>query len=336
MLILLHLLAVLGLGTSALMLVDYVRPAPVFCTGGGGCDVVRGSDFAHILGVPTPAFGVVFFAGALLLALWPARRLLVAWSVAGALAALGFVAIQAFVLHAFCKFCLVADSSSVALAIAAVLTRRRPAPDGRHQLAVGAAAIAAALGPVAYARALPPPPAPKPVAVGDVPDVIQREQKPGVATIVEFTDFECPYCRRLHRTLEEVLQAYDGKVRLVRKQHPLATIHPHAETAARAACCAEEVGRGDEMADALYKAAPEELTTEGCEKLAAQVGVNVDAYRQCLVSDRPAQRLAADAEYARAAGLGPEAPVFWIGDTRYRGAQPAEVIRRGIERALGR
>src|SRR5262249_17363474 len=162
--------------------------------------------------------------------------------------------------------------------VLAVLTRRLPAPGGRHQLVVGGAAIAAALGPVAYARALPPPPAPKAVAVGAVPDVIQREQKPGIATIVEFADFEGPYCRRLHATLEQVTKTYDGKVRLVRKQHPLATIHPHAETAARAACCAEEVGRGDEMADALYKAAPDELTTEGCEKLAARVGADVDAY----------------------------------------------------------
>jgi protein-disulfide isomerase len=336
MLILLHLCAVLGLGASALLLVDYVRPTPVFCSGGGGCDVVRQSDFGHLLGVPTPALGVLFFAGTLLLALWPARRLLIAWTAVGALGALGFIALQLLFLHAVCKFCMVADGATLALAALAVATRRSPTPAGRHQIAVGAAAIAAALGPVVYARTLPPPPAPKNIAVGNVPDVIQREQRPGLATIVEFTDFECPYCRRLHATLEQVVKAYDGKVRVIRKQHPLSQIHPHAETAARAACCAEEAGRGDQMADALYTAAPDELTTEGCEKLAARVGVDVETYHRCLVSDRPGQRLAADAEYARAAGLGPEAPVFWIGDTRYRGAQPASVIRDGIDRALAR
>jgi predicted DsbA family dithiol-disulfide isomerase len=136
--------------------------------------------------------------------------------------------------------------------------------------------------------------------------------------------------------MEDVLKAYRGQVRVVRKQHPLQQIHPHAETAALAACCAEEAGLGDRMAEALYTAPPEELTSEGCEKIAASVGMDVGAYRQCLASDRPARRLASDAADAQAAGLGPEAPVFWIGDTRYRGAMSAEVIRDGIERALGR
>ncbi len=336
MLVLLHLLAVLGLGMSSLLLVDYLRPLPLFCDGGGGCDVVRHSDFANLLGVPTPAFGVLFFVGVLLLAMWPARRLLVAWSAAGAAGALGFIAIQAFALHAFCKFCMVADGSTLALFALALATRRHDAPAGRHQLAVGVGAILVGLAPVVYARTQPLPTPPKTIAVGLMPDVIQREQQPGLATVVEFVDFECPYCRRLHQTMNDVLKAYQGKVRVVRKEHPLAQIHPHAETAARAQCCAEELGRGEQMAEALYAAAPDELTSEGCERLAERLGMDLAAYRQCLSSDRPAQRLAADAADARSAGLGNEAPVFWIGDTRYRGWQPADVIRDGIERALGR
>jgi protein-disulfide isomerase len=179
---------------------------------------------------------------------------------------------------------------------------------------------------------LPPSPPPEYVQLG-APDVIQRLQEPGVATIVEFVDFECPFCRRLHQTMQEVLKDYDGKVRVVRKQHPLA-MHSHAADAARAACCADEAGRGDEMADALYHAPPENLTAEGCEKLAASIGLDVAKYRQCFASDDTTRRLAEDAADARAAGLREEAPVFWIGDVRYRGALPADMIRMGIDRAL--
>src|SRR5262249_34266500 len=253
MLVALYLFALLGLGTSSLLVVDYVRTLPIFCDGGGGCDVVRQSAFAHLLGLPTPVFGVVFFVGVLLLALWPARRLLVAWCAAGALGALTLLGIQAFVLHAFCKFCVVADLSTLAVFGLAVATRRHGAPKG--VLLVGLGAAAAAFAPLLYSRTLPPSPPAASVQIG-APAVIQKRQQPGVATIVEFVDFECPFCRRLHATMQSILPDYDGKIRVVRKQHPLA-MHPHASDAARAACCADEAGRGDEMADALYHAPPE-------------------------------------------------------------------------------
>ena len=330
MVLALYLFALVGLGTSSLLVVDYLRTLPVFCDGGGGCDVVRQSEFAHLLGLPTPVFGVAFFIGVFLLALWPARRVLIAWSAAGALAALAFLGIQAFVLHAFCKFCVVADTSTLIVFALALVTRKHETP--KRIFFVGLAASAVTFAPLVYARTLPPSPPPEYVQVG-APEVIQRLQQPGVATIVEFVDFECPFCRRLHQTMQDVLKDYEGKVRVVRKQHPLA-MHAHALDAARAACCADEAGRGDEMADALYHAPPEDLTAEGCEKLAASIGIDVSRYRQCFASDDTTQRLAADAADARAAGLREEAPVFWIGDVRYRGALPADMIRMGIDRAL--
>jgi uncharacterized membrane protein/predicted DsbA family dithiol-disulfide isomerase len=334
MLVLLYALALLGLGTSSLLLVDYLRPLPIFCDGGGGCDIVRQSEYAQVLGVKTPVLGVVFFVGVLLLALWPARRLLLAWAGAGALAALVFVAVQAFVLHAFCKFCMVADGSTIALFVVAIATRRRPAPGGKGQLLVGAGAIACAFAPFLYARTLPPPLPAALVQIG-LPDVLLGEQRPGVATIIEFVDFECPFCRRLHQTLSDVMKEYEGRVRLVRKQHPL-SFHSHAATAARAACCADQAGQGDRMAEALYGAPPTELTTAGCEKLATDLGIDLEAYRACVASEDTTRRLASDAAEAKAAGLAEEAPVFWIGDVRYRGAMPPDVIRDGIERALRR
>src|SRR5215471_12266119 len=78
----------------------------------------------------------------------------------------------------------------------------------------------------------------------------------GQATVVEYVDFECPFCRRLDDVLAPVLAKYPGRVRVVRKHVPLTKIHPHAEAAARASVCAEAQGQGDAMADALFRAPP--------------------------------------------------------------------------------
>jgi protein-disulfide isomerase len=334
---LLYLAGLIGFGASSILASEYLRHTAVFCAEGGGCDVVRESAYAHLGPIPTPFFGILFFAVALVLALWPARRALVVWATGGAIAALGFFAIQAFVLHAFCKYCVAADTSALVLCGLAWATRKQTQPPKTiFAVAVGALAAGLALAPMTVK---PPPPPPQAELAGPVPDVIVRQQQPGVATIIEFVDFECPFCRRLHHTMEEVLADYSGKVKVIRKQLPLPSLHAHAMDAARAACCADEVGAagaGDKMADALFSAPPDDLTPEGCEKLAAKVGVDLEAYRACMASDRPRKRIEADGEEAKAAGLTQSVPVFFVGGKVFKGAQPAPVIRAAIDRELAR
>ncbi len=331
--IVLRLLALLGLAASAILLADYLRPAPLFCDAGGGCDLVRQSAWSHLLGIPTPAFGVVFFAVALGLALaGRGRRLLVAWSGIGLGAGLAFFGLQAFAIHAFCKYCAVADGSAILLFIVTLIGREDDVGDSPPILARlgfgGVGVIAVALPFVISAIAA------KPVVVvarvGPVPEVIVREQRPGVATIVEFVDFECPFCRALHQRLSSIMEEYGDRVRLVRKEHPLVSMHPHAMAAARAECCAEQADKGDEMADALYSAPPDDLTPEGCEKIAAQVGINLDAYRRCLASGCPRRTSSAPTRATRrSAHVGEEAHRRWIGDKFFRGVQPLiSVVRR--------
>src|SRR5882672_11377625 len=98
----LYIFAIVGIGASSILLVDYLGPAPIFCEASGGCDIVRQWAIAEGLGVATPILGLAFFAGTLALALLSARRLLVVWTLGGAALALVFLGIQAFVLHAFC------------------------------------------------------------------------------------------------------------------------------------------------------------------------------------------------------------------------------------------
>src|SRR6185437_10462513 len=98
-------------------------------------------------------------------------------------------------------------------------------------------------------------------------------------------DFECPYCRMTHASLQPLLEAHSNEVRVVRRQVPL-PMHVHAHDAARAACCGEELGKGEAMANALFSAPVEELTPDGCEKLAQSVGLSLDPYRACIADPR--------------------------------------------------
>src|SRR5262249_53006916 len=191
------------------------RPPPIFCAAGGGCDIVRQSAFAHLLGIPTPAFGVAFFAVALVLGLLPRRRALVYFGAAGATAAVAFIAIQGIVIHAWCKFCLATDASAIVLCVLAVLDQDDVDPVTTSARASMAARAAVALAaPFGVHAAMPKPALPaQPLAEAPAPafpDVVAREQRPGVVTVVEFVDFQCPYCRRLHAALGEAIKQFAG------------------------------------------------------------------------------------------------------------------------------
>jgi predicted DsbA family dithiol-disulfide isomerase/uncharacterized membrane protein len=320
-------LAAVGLGVSALLFYEYVTPAAQFCGDGGGCDVVRNSAYAFPLGIPTPAFGVAFFGAVLLASLAPrARRFLIPLALAGGVGGAGFVAVQAFALHAYCKYCLVADGALLALAglvflLPAELPARRWRPAGLST-AIGVAIpiLIGVMTGVAHDE----------VAAGEVPDVIARERRPGIATIVEFMDFQCPYCREQHQTMKQVVADYADRVRVVYKHVPLPN-HRHAEDAARAACCAEEQEKEIAVADALFSS--EDLTPEACARLAEQAGLDMQAYGECMASDRPDRRLSSDLEDARAIGLR-GLPTFFVNDVRLEGLKDANVVRGAIDHAL--
>ena len=136
-------------------------------------------------------------------------------------------------------------------------TEGEPRPDGlahgRHDLvqqarsvltapALWAFAAAVTLAPILWHAIKPPPAIPKPVAA---------LYQPGKINVIEFADFECPYCRRLHAILDPLVDAAGDRVNFVRLQRPLSQ-HVYAEHAARAALCAEAQGKGEAMADRLF------------------------------------------------------------------------------------
>lgn len=323
-----------GLAGSAMLLFDYLRPTPVFCEEGGGCEAVKQSALAWLGPVPTPAlglFGFVLIGGlALSRGAWARLGLAVATSL-GAAAALVFLGYQ-FSTGVFCKFCVAVDVSALLVAVAAWARARTGwdvATRSPELWASAGAMVLAVGGPIVGGRFITP----KVV----VPQVIVAERAltpKGKTTIVDFVDFECPFCRMTHAELAPLIEERKDRVRVVRKQVPL-RMHPHAMDAARAACCGEQLGHGDQMADALFKAPIEELTPDGCEKVAVSIGLSLDAYKSCVKDPATDAKIKADTEQFRAAkahGL----PTIWIDDLRLEGAQPADVIRVALDQALSR
>jgi uncharacterized membrane protein/protein-disulfide isomerase len=329
-------LLVLALGASAVLFVDYVRPAPVFCAEGGGCAALRRTVFARPLGVPTPIFGLSgFFAIAIATCLSGvrARRVQAALAVIGALFAGLFIVVQ-IALHTICPYCAVVDTAAVALAVLSIARLRAgwDPPEGLRPRIAGGALVAAAVGlPIGVGLAKPEPPGPP------VPETILAEiarSGAGKITVVDFIDFECPFCRATHVAMAPVLREHEGEVRLVRKHVPL-RMHAHATDAARAAICAELLGKGEPMADALVAVPAEELTPEGCEKIAASVGLDVDRFRACVKDPATDARIRADGETFRASN-GRGLPMVYVDRIRLAGEQDEGSVREAFRRAKRR
>jgi protein-disulfide isomerase len=323
--------ALSGLVASAMLLVDYMRPTPVFCAEGGGCAALRQTALAMPLGVPLPIFGVAGFVAIAVAALLRgerARQAQVALGGVAALVGLVLLVVQIRLGH-LCVYCTVADTSGVLAAVAAAARLRfaATAPAPRVATLAGAGAIGAALlVPLVGGFRVP-----------TTPQVIRDEMAKtpgGVATVVDFVDFECPFCRMTNADLQPLLAEHADRVRVVRRQVPL-KIHPHAMDAARAACCAEHLGKGEPMANALFAAPEEELTPEGCEKLAAKLGVSLEPYRACVKDPATDALIAADKAEFQAAG-GYALPTLWIGDEQIIGAQPPERLKQALDAALAR
>ncbi len=332
----LRIAAAVGLGISAVLLYMYLRPDSGLCGEGGGCDVIRNTRYASAIGIPTPGLGVGFFLAALALSFVRdprARPLLAVWGAGGALVSGALLYLQAFEIGAWCQFCVIADVAALVVAVSAFLLVTAPRSRFNPLVlpAVAATAAIAFFTPLvvkgAVERKLP---GPSVVVEEKLPEAIAREQRPGVATVVEYLDFECPYCRKLHERLERVLPAYGERVRVVRKMMPLA-MHVYAEQAAHAYACADDVGSGAELADALMRA--DSLTVQAIEAMAAKLGLDLDDFRACLKDPRTAERVRDEMEEARAAGVR-GLPTFWIGKKRFTGLADEPQLRSAIDSAF--
>jgi protein-disulfide isomerase len=158
-----------------------------------------------------------------------------------------------------------------------------------------------------------------------------RGPKDAKVTIVEFSDFECPYCGAAHDTVEQVMNTYAGKVRLVYRQFPL-SFHPHAAKAAEASLCAADQGKFWEYHDVLFKN-QKKLEPTDLKAHATEVGMDAQKFGQCLDSGDKKKAVDADQQAGLAAGVG-GTPAFFINGIFLNGAQPIDEFKKVIDGEL--
>jgi len=176
-----------------------------------------------------------------------------------------------------------------------------------------------------------------PGAGGDTLFKVPLEQSPvhgaqdALITVVEFSDYQCPYCSRAHVTVQQLEKDYGSKLRVVMKQNPL-PFHERAKPAASAALAAGEQGKFWEMHDKMF-ANQTALQDANLEQYAKDIGLNLDKWKADMSSQKVVAQI--DQEQKLAASLGATGtPAFFINGRKLSGAQPIDNFKKIIDEEL--
>lgn len=322
---LLRLSALVAMAASAALFMHYIDPVEAsFCAAESGCEAVRRSPFSYF-GSPVlnlPLMGLVAYAAVFTASVMAPRERLAPWlAIAGGVGGAGFLALQAAYVGAFCWLCVIVDGAALAAALFGILRlRREPGPELVKPGAWGALAVVAVIAAPLWSRVRPAPP---------VPPVVRALYAPGKINVVEFADFECPFCRRLHPVLKQALgELGQGEVHFVRMNVPLPS-HEHAAGLAAAYVCADEQGKGEAAADILMEADPGPYAVDLAIK---RTGLDRARFEACLDAESTTRRIEAETQVLRDAGmLG--LPTTYIGPKRFVGSVSIEAVRDALRRA---
>lgn len=169
------------------------------------------------------------------------------------------------------------------------------------------------------------------VATSDDPSLGPKDAK---VTIVEFGDFECPFCRQSYPIIRSLAQEFNQDIRVIYRDFPLETIHPAARLAAYAGYCANEQGLFWPFHDKLFQN-QEDISRSAMIGYANQVGLDTRAFASCLDSQGAADEVNQDIAAGEAAGvLG--TPTWFINGVRVAGVIPEDVFRTIIKNVIAR
>jgi protein-disulfide isomerase len=147
-------------------------------------------------------------------------------------------------------------------------------------------------------------------------------------TVIEYSDFQCPYCMVLHQSLRSLVE--EGEVRWVYRHYPLVTIHPQAHLAAEASECAAESGKFWDYSDEVFER-QREISREELIEVATVVGLDPGPFEECLGSGRHSEKVSqqlSEGNSKRVRGT----PTFWVNGKRMEGGYSAEQLLALIER----
>lgn len=153
-------------------------------------------------------------------------------------------------------------------------------------------------------------------------------------TIVEFADFQCPFCARAVPVLKQILERDGDRVRLVYRDFPIEALHPYARKAAEAARCASEQGKFWDYHDKLF-ASQSALDREALERYAADLQLDSKTFAGCLASDKYREAIDQDIRDGEKAGVG-ATPTFFVNGRLLVGVPSAPVIQSMIDEELQR
>jgi protein-disulfide isomerase len=167
------------------------------------------------------------------------------------------------------------------------------------------------------------------VAIGNAP---VRGKADAPVTMIEFSDYQCPFCRRAEQTVDLIREQYKDRLKIVFKDFPL-PFHPRAMPSAIAARCAGEQGKYWEYHDKLF--AESGLEQADFDRYAKDLGLDTNRFTECLKSERPREAVQADVEQGKSVGVS-GTPAFFINGRLLSGAQPPEAFREIINEELAR
>ena len=156
------------------------------------------------------------------------------------------------------------------------------------------------------------------VSISVGPDDHSRGPLDAKLTVVEYGDYQCPYCGQAHPIVERMRTAFADSMRLIFRNLPLVDVHPHAEAAAEIAEAVGEQGKFWEIHDTIYEN-QHDLSDAALLGYVEQVGADVDKVKSDIADGGPRQRVEADFEGAIRSGAN-GTPTFFVNGLRYDGS----------------
>jgi len=340
-----------------------------FCTFGSfDCEVIETSSYAEIFsGIPLASFAAGWFLTLFIISFFlrdknkakETLQVVFAMSIIGTLISLFYLYIMAFQIQKYCLLCLCIDAISIIILLLTISLKPKLSFSSINRKSVISFATVFA-SCFAVTIAVPKILEPKGFSqnitkklifeVINTPSVFLETGENTLTTggnsnapitVVKYSDFQCPYCKRAAQMIHPVLKKFPNQVRFVFKNFPLdsqcnkkvnSNMHPYACNAAKAVYCANKQNKFEAFYKSLFDH-QESISDEKIDELAQNLNLNLDQFKTCLKSSESSLSITKDIEEGLRAGV-KSTPTFFVNGKKIRGLLPTVVWFELIEEIL--